>query len=151
MIEYLAPSGGGGGLPLYYLETDLTGSDFTKLSSVPLTIVPAVPDKFIVPIFFQVAYHFPVIAQDIQITDLFAYNNTAALARYYNFNATDYSSSPIGFITFPVMNYSNINTWNEAPNIRVNSPIVLTSITDNASMNINIFKVRIGYYILEQF
>lgn len=151
MIEYLAPSGGGGSLPLNYIETDLTGSDFTKLNTVPLTIVPAVPDKFIIPIYFQVAYTFNTISTNIQIADLGAFTATAFLAYYFNFNSTDFAASPTGFITFPVMNFSNFNAWNQAPNIKVNQPIVLTAFSDSPIMNIPAFKVRVGYYILDQF
>jgi hypothetical protein len=103
MINYLAPTVSSG-LTLNYIETDLTGSDFTKLNTVPLTIVPAVPDKFIIPIFFQFAYTFPLMSTTMQIADLQAYLATSSLGSYFNFNTSDFSSNPTGFYTFPVLN-----------------------------------------------
>jgi hypothetical protein len=47
MIEYLAPSSGGGISQLKYTTINLAGSDFTKLSTQPITLIPANGQKLI--------------------------------------------------------------------------------------------------------
>ena len=154
MINYTAPTVSSG-LTLNYIETDLTGSDFTKLNTVPLTIVPAVPDKFIIPIFFQVAYVFtaglPFQANGVFIANLNTISGYTG-SYYFNFNASDFAAANVGFLTFPVYNSSLNNFTLQANNVSVNSPIVFTATVDDSnSSNIQALKIRVGYYILEQF
>lgn len=56
MIEYLAPSGGGIS-NLKYIQTNLSGADFTKLNTVPLVLIPAVTNKTICPILVCIQYN----------------------------------------------------------------------------------------------
>lgn len=53
MIEYLAPSSSNG---ILFTSINLIGNDFTKLASNPVTIIPAVSSKNIVPISVTVKY-----------------------------------------------------------------------------------------------
>jgi hypothetical protein len=57
MIEYLAPSGGSGISNLKYIQTNLSGADFTKLNTVPLVLIPAVTNKTIMPIAVSIQYN----------------------------------------------------------------------------------------------
>lgn len=142
-------------LPINFIETDLTGSDFSTLNSTPLTIVPAVANKFIVPIFFLVDYVFnsgsPFQSSGIDICNLNTYNSIGGSV-YYHFNATDFASANIGFLTFTVLNPSYNFGITQCNNTSVNSPIVLTAlINDATSNNIQSIKFKVGYYLIDQF
>jgi hypothetical protein len=155
MIEIKKPGGAGGALSINYIETDLTGSDFTKLATEPLTIVPAIADKFIIPIFFQIAYSFtaglPFQASGVFIANQNTINGFFG-CYYFNFNVTDFASVNIGFLTFPVLNTSFNNFLNQSNNVSVNSSIIFSApVDDNNSSNIQSLKIRVGYYILDQF
>lgn len=55
MIEYLAPSGGGIS-NLKYINKNLSSSDFTKLNTSPIVLIPAVSGKTIMPIAVSIQY-----------------------------------------------------------------------------------------------
>lgn len=149
MIEYLAPSSGGGGLQINYIETNLTGSDFTKLNTVPLTIVPVVPDSYIIPIVFQIGYQVNIIQFDgIAIANQAAYGGTVNQSAYFLFNKIDLEGYS-GSILFPASNISLIaNTisytqYNE--NTQQGSPIVLCAPSDSLN-DFSFLKIRVWYY-----
>lgn len=151
MIEYLKPSGGGG-LAVNYLETDLTGSDFTKLNTVPLTIVPAVPDQYIIPIAFQILHDIRVLEpQGMMIGDLQKVSSFGRLNSYFYFNATNFNLQG-----FQVINAGLPNTTTDYPggtittNVDIASPIVLFALLDSALNDIASLKIRTFYYVLPQ-
>ena len=154
MIEYLAPSGGGG-LQVQYIQTDLTGSDFSKLNTVPLTIVPAVPDSYIIPIVFQIGYVNNLVQFDgIAIANLAAYFPTVNQSSYFLFNDIDLSGTQ-GSICFPASNISLIATtigYNQYfENTHAGSPIVLTAPSNSANSSFALLKIRVWYYTVGVF
>lgn len=150
MIEYLAPSSGGGS-SLLTTTTDLTGSDFEKLNTVPLTIVSAVPDSYIVPIYFFIGYSFGNIDPNgIMINGVNVLSPINIIySAYFNFNATDLSNTS-GFLTFPVINPS-FRAYTQVPNVSINTPIVLTAPVDSAINNVQYLKIQVGYYLITNF
>jgi hypothetical protein len=147
MIEYLAPSGGGGNT-LNTITTDIS-SGFEKLKTEPITILAAQPDKFIIPIYFFIGYNFGNIQADgimINGVNLLSPTNIYYSA-YFSFNAADLSNTH-GFLTFPVVN-STFRAYSQVPNITINTPIVLTAPTDSIINVINALKIQIGYYLVD--
>jgi hypothetical protein len=152
MIEYLAPVSGGGGLQMQYLETDLTGSDFTKLNTIPLTIVPAVPDSYILPVAFQILHDIRTLEpQGMMIGDLNIVTTFGRLNSYFYFNPTNFNLQG-----FQVINAGCPNTTTDlaggtiTTNVDIANPIVLYATVDSALFDITTFKVRTFYYILPQ-
>lgn len=150
MIEYLAPSAGGGG-SLLTTTTNLTGSDFEKLNTIPLTIVSAVPDSYIVPIYFFIGYSFGNIDPNgIFINGINSLSPTNIYySAYFQFNATDLSNTS-GFLTFPVAN-STFRAFPQSFNVTINTPIVLTAPVDSAINNVQYLKIQVGYYLISNF
>lgn len=138
MIEYLAPSGGGLN-NLFYTEVNLLGNDFTKLNTQPVTIIPAVSGKKIVP--FNVTVNYEVVVGNsspilIGFETLFAIQiETCAWGIQSNLALGDKGIYSQSFI-YAASALQNINT----------QPLILYQTLDNAGLSFSTFKVAVLYY-----
>lgn len=134
--------------PININVTDLTGSDFTKLNSTPLTICAGYPDKFIVPVFFLISYSITSLQPNsIYIT---GNSNLTLPNKYFTFNATDFSGTN-GYITFPVVNLSLNNFATNGENITPQTSIMLSAPSDDIATQIASFKIKTYFYIVDLF
>lgn len=138
MIEYKAPSGGGLN-NLFYTEVDLLGSDFTKLASQPVTIIPAVAGKKIVP--FNVTVDYEILVGNIGplligFEAMLAIQiETCAWGIQANLALGDKGLYSQSFV-FAASALQNINT----------QPLVLWQSVDNPGLSFSKFKVAVLYY-----
>lgn len=138
MIEYLAPSGGGLN-NLFYKEVDLIGSDFTKLASQPVTIIPAIAGKKIVP--FNVTVDYEVLVGNIGpiligFEAMLAIQiETCAWGIQAGLSTGDKGIYSQSFV-FAASALQNINS----------QPLILWQAIDNPGLSFNRFKVAILYY-----
>lgn len=153
-MNYTLANSSASGYQVQYLETDLTGSDFTKLNTIPLTIVPLVPDSYIYPIGFQIFHSINVLDPSGMfigdLNTLTTYN--AYYFSYFSFDPTLYNLQGFGIINVGLPNNTTgvpTNAYNMF-NTSIASPIVLYSTVDSGLNNIQTLKIRTLYYILPQ-
>lgn len=151
MIEYLAPSAGGG-LPINFNEVDLTGSDFTKLNTVPLTIVAGYSGKYIIPIMFQIGFQINNLQSDnVVIANTGAYGGSVNQSSYFLMNPLDLNGYS-GSLIFPVSNISLLTpaVYNQYfENTKINESIVLTAPSDSSSTDFSFLKIRTWFYLVD--
>jgi hypothetical protein len=153
MIEYKAPIPSTG-LQINFNEVDLTSSDFTKLNSVPLTIVSGYSGKFLIPIMFQMQFSITTIQPDsVVIANSGAYLGVVNQSSYFLLNDVDFFGVN-GNLLFPPSNISLLTPTYYSQyfeNTQLNESIVLTAPSDSSTTVISYLKIRTWFYIADSF
>lgn len=144
MIEYLAPSGGGGNLPysnLQQLRLDLSTADFTKLNSSPITIYTPNANEYFCPLNVTIDFNntqwLGGLSINLAFESLFGANPSNVIQQYINLWANQrgvFTMNGLGF-----QYYGGENTTDS-------SSLVLTASADSL-ITFNKFIIQITYFI----
>jgi hypothetical protein len=148
MIEYKAPSGGGGISNLKYIDVNLSNRDWTKLNTNPIELIPAVTNKTIMPISIGIQYSFGNVFSNIggwgigalNIFQLYG-NPTAAQCFLSIISAVQNISGTI-FLSQP--NYSPTAS-SSASLSSVDTPLVIFDDANQAANNVILFRFKCLY------
>lgn len=141
-----APSSGGGALPIYYNEVNLTTSDLQQLNTTPFDIVPAVADNYIIPIWFQIFAR--VDSANAGLNVYFGNFNALSLNVYYYYNLLNLSTIVPGEIDLILpMQQANPAISQPTFNTKANKSVVLYMQADDNTFIASTFTVRTAYYL----
>lgn len=147
MIEYFAPSGGGGSLtyPTRQVTLNLDAADFTKLNTAPITLIATDNTNYICPVNYFWEY---LNVNTDPATFIYAgfepllgaFPNSGSLGVFgSNFQAQR------GMLSYINLSYGGPN------NSLHNEPLVLWSIADDPLLQFSTFRITIIYYLIPKF
>ena len=144
MIEYLAPSSGGGALSyqLRQITLDLTGSDFTKLNTTPITLINTNNSDYICVVNQFCQY----VNSNISGTTFIQVGFESLMGAAPN-NCTFSLFGPNIQGARGMLSYINL-TFGGPENSLHNSPLVLWSSADDLFCTFDKFIITINYFLI---